>query len=169
MVTNEKKLAEKIRILGNYGSDYKYHHILKGHNSRLDELQAAFLLAKLPHLDRMNEERRRIAGRYLNEIKNPKVILPVVPDYALPVWHVFAVRCRERDELERYLNNKGIGTNKHYPIPIHLQECFKDLGYQKGEFPIAEEISRTELSIPLYYGMKDYEINYVIETMNCFE
>lgn len=168
-VTNNKELADKIRALGNYGSDYKYHHIYKGNNSRLDELQAAFLSAKLPHLARMNEERRRIADRYLKGIKNPQIVLPYVPDYAVPVWHIFGIRCSRREELEKLLNNKGISTNKHYPIPMHLQECYKDLGFKKGDFPIAEEISATELSLPMYYGMTDEEIDYVIEVINSFE
>ena len=165
-VTNNKTLADKVRALGNYGSDYKYHHIYKGNNSRLDELQAAFLSAKLPLLDKMNAERRRIADRYLNEIKNEQVILPFVPDYAEPVWHIFGIRCARRDELEVYLNKNGIGTNKHYPIPMHLQECYKDLGIKTGDFPIAEEISATELSLPMYYGMTDGEIQCVIDKVN---
>lgn len=166
VITNDKELADRIRAFGNYGSDYKYHHIYKGYNSRLDELQAAFLAAKLPHLERMNVERRRIADRYLNEIKNPKVELPFVPDYAVPVWHIFGIRCGERDRLEKYLNENGIGTNKHYPIPMHLQDCYKDLGFKEGDFPIAEDISKTELSIPMYYGMTDEEIQYVIDKIN---
>ena len=168
-VTNNQVLADKIRALGNYGSDYKYHHIYKGNNSRLDEMQAAFLAAKLPHLDKMNEERRRIAQMYIDGIKNTEVILPYVPDYAKPVWHIFAIRCQRRDELEKFLNNSGIGTNKHYPIPMHLQECYKDLGYKKGDFPIAEEISATEISIPMYYGMTDEEVQYVIDRINEFK
>ena len=168
VVTNDKELADKVRALGNYGSDYKYHHIYKGNNSRLDEMQAAFLAAKLPHLDRMNEERRRIAQRYLEEIENPEIILPYVNPDTVPVWHVFAVRCKHRDELEKFLNENDIGTNKHYPIPMHLQECYKDLGYKKGDFPIAEEISETELSLPMYYGMTDDEVQYVIDTVNRF-
>ena len=166
LVTNNKELADKVRALGNYGSDYKYHHIYRGNNSRLDELQAAFLSAKLPHMDKINEERRRIADCYLNEIHNPKIILPTVEKYMVPVWHIFGIRCTDRSELERYLNDKGIGTNKHYPIPMHLQECYKDLGYKEGDFPIAEEISKTELSIPMYYGMTDEEIQYVIDVIN---
>lgn len=168
VVTDNKELADKVRALGNYGSDYKYHHIYKGNNSRLDELQAAFLSVKLSILDKMNEERRRIANRYLKGIKNPAIILPFVPDYAVPVWHIFGVRCERRDELEKYLNDNGIGTNKHYPIPMHLQECYKDLGYKKEDLPIAEEISETELSLPMYYGMEDAQINFVIETINSF-
>lgn len=169
IVTNNRELADKVRALGNYGSDYKYHHIYQGNNSRLDEMQAAFLSAKLPMLDRMNEERRRIAKLYLNGIDNHEIILPFVPDYANPVWHIFAIRCQRRDELEKYLNDAGIGTNKHYPIPIHLQECYKDLGYKRGDFPVAEEISKTELSLPMYYGMTDEEINYVINCLNRFK
>lgn len=169
VVTNNKELAAKVRAMGNYGSDYKYHHIYKGNNSRLDELQAAFLVAKLPHLERMNGERRRIADRYLTEIKNPKVILPTVEKENIPVWHIFGIRCAERDALEKKLNDAGIGTNKHYPIPIHLQECYKDLGYAEGAFPVAEEISKTELSIPMYYGLTDEEIDYVIDAINSFQ
>ena len=168
-VTNNKELAKKVRALGNYGSDYKYHHIYKGNNTRLDELQAAFLSVKLPHLDRMNEERRRIANRYMSEINNPNVILPTVREDVVPVWHVFGVRCKNRAGLEKYLNDNGIGTNKHYPIPMHMQECYSDLGIAEGELPIAEEISATELSLPMYYGMTDEEIGYVIDVINSYK
>ena len=169
IVTNSKEIATKVRTLGNYGSDYKYHHIYQGNNSRLDEIQAAFLAAKLPHLERMNEERRRIAAKYLEGIKNLEIILPFVPEYANPVWHVFGIRCKRRNELEKFLNDAGIGTNKHYPIPMHLQKCYKSLGFEEGDFPIAEEISSTELSIPMYYGMKNEEIQYVIDKVNEFK
>lgn len=167
-VTNDKALADKVRALGNYGSDYKYHHIYQGNNSRLDEMQAAFLSAKLPHLERMNAERRRIAQMYLDGIKNPEIILPYVMEDTVPVWHVFGIRCKRRAELEKYLNENGIGTNKHYPIPMHLQECYKDLGFKEGAFPIAEEISATQLSLPMYYGMTDEEVGYVIACINSF-
>lgn len=168
VVTNNKELADKIRALGNYGSDYKYHHIYKGNNSRLDELQAAFLSAKLPHLERMNVERRRIAKMYTEGIRNPRIELPYVNPDCIPVWHIYGVRCSERDVLERYLNDKGIGTNKHYPIPMHLQKCYKDLKLPKGSLPVAEEISSTELSLPIYYGMTDEEVRYVIHEINEF-
>lgn len=167
-VTSNEKLADMIRAYGNYGSDYKYHHIYKGNNSRLDELQAAFLRAKLSHLDRMNEDRRRIASKYLEGMKNDKVILPFVREDCVPVWHIFGVRCQEREALEKHLNEKGIGTNKHYPIPMHMQKCYADLGIKEGELPIAEEISRTELSLPIYYGMTDEQIDYVIDAINEF-
>ena len=168
VVTNIKDLADKIRILANYGSDYKYHHILKGRNSRLDELQAAFLSEKLHHLDRMNSDRRRIAQLYSEGITNPKIIKPYIIPECIPVWHIFAIRCKERDALEKHLNDRGIMTNKHYPISIHLQECYRELNITKGMLPIAEEISETELSIPMYYGMKDDDIHYVIDSINEF-
>lgn len=168
IVTNNEELAKKVRALGNYGSDYKYHHVYQGNNSRLDELQAAFLAAKLPLLERVNDNRRSIADKYLAGINNPKVILPFVPDYAVPVWHIFGIRCKMRTELENFLNDAGIGTNKHYPIPMHLQDCYKDLGFKEGNFPIAEEISSSELSIPMYYGMTDDEVQYVIDKVNEF-
>ena len=168
VLTNDSALAEHVRALGNYGSDYKYHHIYKGNNSRLDEMQAAFLLAKLPHLDKMNAERRRVAKCYLEGIHHPEVILPWVMPDTVPVWHIFAVRCKHRDALEAHLNECGIGTNKHYPIPMHMQKCYADLGIAPGTLPIAEEISATELSIPMYYGMTDDQIQYVIDRINDF-
>ena len=169
VVTNNEDIAKKVRALGNYGSDYKYRHVLQGNNSRLDEMQAAFLVAKLPHLDKINLERRKIAQKYLEGIKNTEITLPYVPEYVTPVWHIFGIRCKRRAELEKFLNDADIGTNKHYPIPMHLQECYKDLRFNEGDFPIAEEISATELSIPIYYGMTDEEIQYVIDRMNEFK
>lgn len=166
VVTNDKDLSKKIRALGNYGSLEKYNHIYQGNNSRLDELQAAFLTTKLKHLDRWNQERRRIAEKYLTQIKNPKIILPKVIENVEPVWHIFAIRCKTREKLVDYLNKKGIETNKHYPIPIHLQRAYCSLHIEKGAYPIAEEISKTELSIPMYYGMSDEEIQYVITALN---
>ncbi|MCF2617867.1 DegT/DnrJ/EryC1/StrS family aminotransferase [Oscillibacter valericigenes] len=168
VVTNNRDLAEKVRALGNYGSDYKYHHVYQGNNSRLDELQAAFLAAKLPHLDRMNQDRRRIAARYLDEIHNPQLTLPYILPGTEPVWHIFAVRCRKRDELAAYLADKGIATNKHYPIPMHLQGAYASLGIPKGALPIAEEISATQLSLPMFYGMTDDEVSYVVDALNAF-
>ena len=169
VTTNDPDLAQKVRALGNYGSDYKYHHIYKGQNSRLDELQAAFLAAKLPHLDRMNAERRRIAGRYCAGIRNPAVVLPTVAPGCEHVYHIFAVRCARRDALEAHLNACGIGTNKHYPTPIHRQGAYRELGLGPGALPLAEEISATELSLPMYYGMTDAQVQAVIDAVNSFE
>ena len=169
VVTNNKELADKVRALGNYGSDYKYHHIYQGTNSRLDEMQAAFLRVKLPELDKWNEDRVRVANKYFEGIKNPLIKLPLKPDETFGhIYHVFVIRCDKRDELEKYLADNGIGTVKHYPIPMHLQECYKDLGIEKGELPIAEEISDTVLSLPMYYGITDEQVEYVIDKLNAF-
>ena len=167
-VTNDEKLAKKIRALGNYGSDYKYHHIYQGNNTRLDELQAAFLSVKLEHLEKTNVDRVRVAQRYLDGINNNSVILPTVAKGNTHVWHVFTIRCNNRDELQGYLEERGIGTNIHYPIPLHLQGAYASLEIQKGALPIAEEISATQLSLPLYYGMPDEQINHVIDAINTF-
>ena len=169
MVTNDKELADKVRALGNYGSDYKYHHIYKGNNSRLDEMQAAFLRVKLRYLDQWNANRNETARRYLNGIHNPQITLPVTGEDATHVYHIFAIRCNKRDELAAYLEENGIGTNRHYPIPMHLQGAYRELGFEKGAFPIAEEISDTQLSIPMYYGMTEEEVGYIIDKINSFE
>ena len=168
VTTNNQEIANKVRALGSYGSRIKYKHEYKGINSRLDEMQAAFLAAKLPHLDKMNENRRYIAKRYLEGIKHPEIIMPYVMPETEPVWHIFGVRCDRRDELAAYLSDKGISTNKHYPIPMHMQECYKELNIPEGALPISEEISRTQLSLPLYYGMTEEEIQYVIDCINGF-
>ncbi len=169
VVTNNKDIADKVRALGNYGSDYKYHHIYKGTNSRLDELQSAFLRVKLPHLDAWNEARRKIAAQYSDGIVNPMIKLPLKSDTTYThIYHVFAVRCAKRDELEAYLSKRGIGTVKHYPIPMHLQLAYEDLKLGKGSLPVAEEISSTILSLPMYYGMTQEQIAHVIESLNKF-
>jgi dTDP-4-amino-4,6-dideoxygalactose transaminase len=168
-VTDDKELADKVRALGNYGSDYKYHHIYQGTNSRLDEMQAAFLRVKLPELDKWNAHRNQIATRYFEEIKNPAIKLPLQwsKEYE-HVYHVFVIRCDKRDELEAYLSACGIGTVKHYPTPMHLQPCYEELNLQEGALPIAEEISNTVLSIPMYYGMTEEGVSYVIDCLNAF-
>lgn len=168
VVTDSQELADKVRALGNYGSAEKYNHIYKGNNSRLDEVQAAFLRIKLKYLEKWTRNRQETARRYLTEIRNPKLILPALSGDCSHVWHIFAVRCRERDRLEEYLNRHGIGTTKHYPIPLHQQKAYHDLEIPEGAFPAAEEISSTELSIPMYYGMTDDEISYVTDAINAF-
>lgn len=169
VVTNNKELADKVRALGNYGSDYKYHHIYQGTNSRLDELQAAFLRVKLRYLDKWNECRRKVAKKYLEGIKNDAIILPIdlTGDYD-HVYHVFVIRCEKRDELEAYLKDNGISTVKHYPIPMHMQKAYESLNIPEGSLPVAEKISDTVLSIPMYYGISDEQVSYVIEKINAF-
>ena len=135
----------------------------------MDELQAAFLRVKLKYLDRWNLNRQNIAERYLNRITNPLINLPLKSSKEFThIYHVFVIRCKFRDDLEKYLNNKNISTVKHYPIPIHLQKAYQDLNIKEGDLPIAEEISKTVLSIPMYYGMKEEEIEYVINSLNNF-
>lgn len=169
VITRHKDLGEKIRALANYGSKDKYVHRYAGNNSRLDELQAAFLRVKLRCLDQWNEERRKIAEKYMKGIRNEKIILPVIRKECLPVWHIFAIRCQERDRLQQCLQEKGIKTVIHYPTPMHLQGAFENLGCKEGDYPIAETIARTELSLPLYIGMTDEEIQYVISVLNEFK
>ena len=169
VVTDRNDVADAVRTLGNYGSRERYVHELPGWNSRLDELQAAILLAKLPVLDLCNSSRRSVALRYLEGINNPLVSLPVVPEWAEPVWHIFAVTCEERDALRDFLSGRGIGTNIHYPIPIHLQDAYRSLGYTRGEFPEAERLARTEVSLPMFYGMDDEQVEWVIESVNAFD
>lgn len=167
VVTNDSELAKKVRAIGNYGAEKKYVHDYMGVNSRLDALQAAFLRVKLKHLDEWCAERQGIAGRYLAGIKNPKIELPVVK-YGTPVWHLFVVRCEERDKLQAYLEERGIGTNIHYPIPMHEQKAFAGYGLPHGSFPIAEKLAATVLSIPMFNGMTEDEVSMVIETLNKF-
>ena len=167
VTTNDEELVTKIRAIRNYGSDYKYHHIYKGMNSRLDEIQAALLRVKLPHLDEDNARRREIAGRYIHEIRNPRVELPQVPsDPEGHVWHVFAVTCRERDDLLKYLEGKEIQTNIHYPTPPHRQGAYKEL--EKQSFPISERMHREIASLPMSPALSDEEVTQVVEAINEF-
>lgn len=170
VVTKDVELAKKIRMLRNYGSEKKYVHVYQGNNSRLDEMQAAFLRIKLRELNHWNEERNRIAEKYISKIKNPLVKLPMEgnEEYYC-VWHLFVLYCEERDELEQYLNKHGIGTNIHYPIPIHLQESYQELGFHEGDFPLTERLAKSVLSIPMFYGMEEKEIEYVIDTINAYK
>jgi dTDP-4-amino-4,6-dideoxygalactose transaminase len=169
VVTNDKQLADKIRAIANYGSNIKYQHIFKGVNSRLDELQAAFLRIKLINLDKWNNERRKIANKYLEGIKNPIIKIPRQLNYSINVWHLFVVRTEKRDDFQKYLNDKGIGTTIHYPIPMHLQEAYEDLRIEDGAFPISEKISKEVISLPIWYGMKDEEVAYIIDEINKYK
>jgi len=166
ILTSDKTLAEKVRAIRNYGSKIKYYNEYKGVNSRLDEMQAGFLSIKLKYLDKWNADRQNSAKLYLEKINNNKIIFPDISSVTDSVWHVFAIRTEYRDELINYLKANGIETLIHYPVPIHLQKAYKDLGYTVGDFPVAETISKTVLSLPLWYGMRDDEINYVINVLN---
>ena len=165
VTTNDDELAAKIRAIANYGSDRKYHHIYKGTNSRLDEFQAAILDVKLPYLTEDNDKRRKIAEFYCENIKNRKIILPKLPkNRNVHVWHVFAIRTQNRDELQKYLEDNGIQTNIHYPTPPHKQGAYKE--WENLDLPITEEIHSTILSIPISPVMADEEVKKIVEVLN---
>lgn len=168
IVTNNKKIAEDVRVFRNYGSEKRYYNRVVGTNSRLDEIQAGLLRVRLSHLKELEEEKRKICSRYLHELKNEAVSLPSIREGATHIWHQFVVRCGRRDELIEYLNGKGIGTIIHYPIPPHLSEAYRYLNIPEGSLPITEKYAKTVLSIPLYNGMTDEEQSYVIEAINRF-
>lgn len=168
IVTNSDELAKKVRIFRNYGSEKRYYNKVVGTNSRLDELQAGLLRVRLGHLEELNEERKRICNRYLREIKNDQVILPKVREYATSVWHQFVVRCANRAALISHLNEKGIGTIIHYPVPPHLSEAYAYLGMKEGDLPVTEQYADEVLSLPLYNGMTEEEQGYIINTINTF-
>lgn len=168
IITNDAELADKVRIFRNYGSEKRYYNQVVGANSRLDELQAGLLRVRLQHLDELQDERLRICTRYLGEIHNSKIMLPQIRENATTVWHQFVVRCTEREKLIAYLNNYEIGTIIHYPIPPHLSQAYAYLGFRKGDFPITEKYADEVLSLPLYNGMREEELDYVIEKLNAF-
>lgn len=167
ILTNNDDIAKKIRMMRNYGSTVKYHHELSGFNSRLDELQAAFLRVKLRMLKEWNEHRRSIAKEYLTGLLDSAVDLPVVPDYANPVWHLFVIRSKMRDKLKEYLENSGIATVIHYPIPPHKQGCYA--GGSFTDLPIAEQLANEVLSLPISPTLERAEAQRVIEVIRSFK
>lgn len=168
IVTDDPQIAEDVRIFRNYGSEKRYYNRVVGTNSRLDEIQAGLLRVRLSHISELENEKRQICTRYLNEINNSDIILPKTRDGATHIWHQFVIRTARRNELIKYLEDKGIGTIIHYPIPPHLSEAYSYLGYKKGAFPITEKYADTVLSIPLYNGMTGDELDYIIEAVNEF-
>jgi dTDP-4-amino-4,6-dideoxygalactose transaminase len=168
VTTNIEQVSEKIKALRNYGSHKKYHNKYLGLNKRLDEMQAAFLSVKLKYLDLWTKERKKIAKKYNSLLSDTGLILPQIAEKADHVYHLYVVRCNKRDALERYLNQNGIGTLIHYPIPPHLQDAYKYLNYKAGDFPIAEELAKTSLSLPLWIGMKEDDIEYIANHIKIF-
>ncbi len=167
VTTNNNELAKTIRTLANYGSNEKYINIFQGLNSRLDEIQAAVLDVKLKYIDVENQKRRNVAKRYVSEIKNPKIVLPEIPDNdAEHVWHLFVVRCTERGKLQQYLTEKGIQTLIHYPVPPHQQEAYKELNHYR--FSITEKIHQEVLSLPISSVTDDKEVDQIIDAVNNF-
>lgn len=168
VILNDEELARKFKIFRNYGSEKRYYNKVVGANSRLDELQAGLLRIRLKHLEVLNLEKVTIAKRYASEIENEKIVLPKLVDNATGVWHQYVIRCEERDRLQKYLEEKGISTIIHYPIPPHLAEAYRHLNYVEGCFPITEHLAKTVLSLPLYNGMKEEELDYIIQSINEF-
>ncbi|HVU07471.1 MAG TPA: DegT/DnrJ/EryC1/StrS family aminotransferase, partial [Verrucomicrobiae bacterium] len=167
VTTNDAKLAEKIRVLRNYGSQKKYFNEVKGYNSRLDELQAAFLRVKLKKLDEWNERRRVASENYLKHLSSANDLqLPFVPDWAQPVWHLFVVRHPKRDLLQQKLIEKEIGTLIHYPVPPHLSGAYTDDEWKRGSFPIAEELAETVLSLPMGPHLSQEQMDCVVRETN---
>lgn len=166
LVTNNNKLAEKLKMLRNYGSKVKYQNEMEGVNSRLDEIQAALLSVKLKHLEELTEERIKIAQDYMSYINCSDIELPEVRNGAGHVYHVFVIKTKDREYLQKYLQERGIGTQIHYPVPPHLSQCYKYLGHVKGDYPITERYAEQVLSLPLYNGMLDEEKKYIIQTIN---
>ena len=158
ITTNDPELADRIRVLGNYGSRVKYVNEVKGYNSRLDPVQAVALRVKLRHLDEWNARRTAIAARYTAELTGSGIVLPEVPEWADPVWHLYVVQHADRDRLQNDLKEVGIGTLIHYPIPPHLQRAYWDAGYARGRFPIAENMASRLLSLPMGPQLDDVSV-----------
>lgn len=163
VVTNDGKIAEEIKMLRNYGQSKKYYHDCIGYNSRLDEIQAAILRVKLKYLDGWNDKRRKHAKLYNELLENVSGIeTPIEKDYVKHVYHLYVIRCKDRDELQQYLSSKGVSTGIHYPIPVHLQKAYEHLEYKHGNFPITEKFSKEILSLPMFPELTENEIEVVV-------
>lgn len=163
VLTNDSSIAHRLRQLRNYGSSIKYHHEVMGFNSRLDELQAAVLRIKLKHLDDWNEMRRKVANEYSVRLAELDLKLPLVPDFADPVWHLYVVRTKCREQVQAHLLNKGVGTIVHYPIPPHMQGCYKSQKWR--DLPVSEKLAVEVLSLPIYPGMSEQAVDCVVDAI----
>ena len=168
IVTNDEKVADDVRIFRNYGSEKRYYNRVVGTNSRLDEIQAGLLRVRLSHMEELQEDKKRVCTRYLRELKNKNIQLPQIREGATHIWHQFVIRTDRRLELIDYLTENEIGTTIHYPIPPHLSEAYQYLRVKQGELPITERYAQTVLSLPLYNGMTEEEISYVVKIINAF-
>ncbi len=168
ITTKTPEQAHTLKMLRNYGQEKRYYHTIKGFNSRLDELQAAILLTKIKYLDTWNTRRRDIADFYNQNIKNKAITKPVEVSYGKHVFHLYVIRHPERDRLQAYLQNNDVQTVIHYPLSIHLQEAYKDLGYSQGDFPVAEKVAEEILSLPIFPQLRDKEAETVAELINSF-
>lgn len=169
VTTDDPDVARRVRMLRNYGEEERYHHTIRGFNSRLDEMQAAILRAKLPHLDAWNDRRRAIAARYHETIRHPGILLPAEAAWARHVYHLYVVRTPRRDALREHLAAREVGSQIHYPVPIYLQKAYAYLEVPSGHCPHAERAMAEVLSLPLYPEMTDEQVAAVVEAVNSFE
>ena len=169
ITTNNYDLAEKVRVLRNYGTHVRYHNDILGYNNRIDECQAAFLSVHLRHLHQWTQERQQIAGWYHQYLKDINgITLPMTTDKSTHVYHLYVIKTKNRDALQQFLSDHGIGTLIHYPVPPHLQRAYQHLGFKKGDFPIAEELASTCLSLPIWVGMTKEQVKYIAATITRF-
>jgi len=188
VMTNNDELAKKFKMIRDHGAEQKYVHLVYGHNYRMEGIQGAVLGVKLKHLDEWTNGRRKVAARYRELLKDvEEIILPKEMDYAKHVYHLFVIQVRgeqsavmlrqaqqpnqrsaRRDELQKYLNENGIATGLHYPVPLHLQPCFEHLGYKKGDFPVSEQLAEQGLSLPMYPELTDEQLNYISDKIHQF-
>jgi dTDP-4-amino-4,6-dideoxygalactose transaminase len=168
VVTNDEQTADSLRMLRNYGQRQKYHHLLQGFNRRLDTLQAAVLRVKLPYLDGWNAARRRHAAQYNELLESAGVGLPFEPGYSESVYHLYVIRVADRDGLAAHLKERGVSAGIHYPVPIHLQPAYSELGYSAGSFPVSEQAAHEILSLPMYAELTEGQIEHVAEAVREF-
>jgi len=168
VATNSDEIAEKVRLLRNIGQKVKYYHEVKGFNHRLDTMQAAVLKVKLPHLNDWNASRRRAAATYNDLLRDLPMVTPWTAPYAEHIFHLYVVRVHNREALMEYLKSKGIASGLHYPIPIHVQPAYTELGYKAGDFPITEAYAETILSLPIYPELDDDKVAYVVDAIRDF-
>ena len=170
VTTNDAELAKKVRMLRDHGQNQKYYHETEGYNGRLDSIQAGFLRVKLKHLPEWTKKRQAAAARYKDLFagKDARVTLPVEPSWSKAVYHLFVIRTQDRDELMKQLGAAGIGTGIHYPIPLHLQNAYKDMGYKKGDFPVTEKVAAEIVSLPMFPGLDSEQQSRVVAQVLAF-
>ena len=168
VVTNNQAIADTISMLRDHGRTSKYLHVRKGYGERIDAMQSAILGTKLPHMAAWTAARRRLAARYTELLADCELELPYVAPEADPVWHLYVIRTPQRDDMLAYLKENGIGAGIHYPVPLHLQPAYADLGYSAGDFPVTEVVANTCLSLPIYPEMTDEQQDYVVAKVKAF-
>ena len=168
VTTNDPELAQRVRMIRDHGQSKKYHHLIEGYNGRLDALQAAILRIKLPHLKQWNEKRRKVAEIYNELLKGAQVKTPIEPRWSQGIYHLYVVRLERRDEVQKYLAQRDIQTGLHYPVPLHLQEAYLNMGYHEGDFPVTEQLAREILSLPMYPQLERAQQTAVADALQQF-